>query len=243
MALAESVARTEGLVLEQAGAYRTSNGLSMVGVGIRGALPSLGGFTLAVKFDAFLVRMASDAVAGRKSGNLAAVAAGVSRVRAALEDSRELRLNRRILRVRTVTSRPPWRMVALVGRMRTCGPADATASATAGPPSNKRRPRRTAARRERKAAGCREHATNLGDEVEKVEPAEKRDRIRQPNHAASAATTPAIAPEGRREPSLGFDRREVDLPPRARNRLAQRRELCGSISLTAWSPAPAGRTR
>ena len=68
MALAESVARTEGLVLEQAGAYRTSNGLSMVGVGIRGALPSLGGFTLAVKFDAFLVRMASDAVAGRGGG-------------------------------------------------------------------------------------------------------------------------------------------------------------------------------
>ena len=91
MALAESesVMRTEGL--EQAGAYRTGNGLSMVAVGIRGALPSLGGFTLAVKSDVFLVRTASDAVAGRGSGNLASAEAGVSRVRAALEGSRELR--------------------------------------------------------------------------------------------------------------------------------------------------------
>ena len=89
MALAESVVRTEGL--EHAGAYRTGNGLSMAAAGMRGALPSLGGFTLAVKSDAFLVRTAADAVAGRESGNLAAAEAGVSRVRAALEGSRELR--------------------------------------------------------------------------------------------------------------------------------------------------------
>ena len=41
--------------------------------------------------DAFLVRTVSDVVVSRGSGNLAAAEAGVSRVRAALEGSRELR--------------------------------------------------------------------------------------------------------------------------------------------------------
>ena len=54
--------------LEQAGAYRTGNGLSMAAAGDAGPLLSLDGFGLAVKFDAFLVRTASDAVAGRGSG-------------------------------------------------------------------------------------------------------------------------------------------------------------------------------
>ncbi len=51
----------------------------------------MGGFALAVKSDAFLVRTVSDAVVSRGAGNLAAAEAGVSRVRAALEGSRELR--------------------------------------------------------------------------------------------------------------------------------------------------------
>ena len=89
MALAESIVRVDGS--DQAGAYRTGNGLSMAAVGVRGGLPEVGGFALAVKSDAFLVRTASDAVASRRSGNLAAAEAGVSRVRAALEGSRELR--------------------------------------------------------------------------------------------------------------------------------------------------------
>ena len=89
MALSESVVRTEGM--EQAGAYRTGSGLSMLAAGVRGGLPELGGFELAVKSDAFLVRTTSDAVASGVSGNLAAAEAGVSRVRAALEGSRELR--------------------------------------------------------------------------------------------------------------------------------------------------------
>ena len=45
--------RVEGL--EQAGAYRTGNGLAMAAMGVRGGLPSVGGFALAVKSDAFLV--------------------------------------------------------------------------------------------------------------------------------------------------------------------------------------------
>ena len=89
MALAESFVRAEGL--EQAGGYRTGNGLTMMAAGVRGGLPELGGFELAVKSDAFLVRTVSDAVASRGAGNLAAAEAGVSRVRAALEGSRELR--------------------------------------------------------------------------------------------------------------------------------------------------------
>lgn len=89
MELAKSAVRTEGC--EQADAYRSGKGLSMMAVGIRSALSSLGGFTLAVKSDAFLVRTASDAVAGRGAGILAAAEVGVSRVRAALEGSRELR--------------------------------------------------------------------------------------------------------------------------------------------------------
>ena len=88
MALAESFVHAEGL--EQAGAYRTGNGLSMLAAGVRGGLPEVGGFQLAVKSDAFLVRTVSDAVVSRGSGNLAAAEAGVSRVRAALEGSREL---------------------------------------------------------------------------------------------------------------------------------------------------------
>ena len=51
----------------------------------------MGGFALAVKSDAFLVRTVSAAVVSRGAGNLAAAEAGVSRVRAALEGSRELR--------------------------------------------------------------------------------------------------------------------------------------------------------
>ena len=63
----------------------------MMAAGVRGALPEVGGFQLAVKSDAFLVRTASDAVSSRGAGNLSAAEAGVSRVRAALEGSRELR--------------------------------------------------------------------------------------------------------------------------------------------------------
>ncbi len=89
MTLSESVVRSEGM--QQAGAYRAGSGLSMLAAGVRGGLPELGGFQLAVKSDAFLVRTASDAVVSRGAGNLAAAEAGVSRVRAALEGSRELR--------------------------------------------------------------------------------------------------------------------------------------------------------
>ena len=89
MALFES--RGQGASLEEMGAYRTGNALSMTAAGVRGALPNAGGFQLAVKSDAFLVRTTSDAVASRGAGNLAAGEAGVSRVRAALEGSRELR--------------------------------------------------------------------------------------------------------------------------------------------------------
>ena len=89
MALSESVVRAEGV--DQAGAYRAGSGLSMLAAGVRGGLPELGGFALAVKSDAFLVRTVSDAVVSRGAGNLAAAEAGVSRVRAALEGSRELR--------------------------------------------------------------------------------------------------------------------------------------------------------
>ncbi|MCY4661847.1 MAG: hypothetical protein OXF93_18885, partial [Acidobacteria bacterium] len=76
---------------QQAGAYRAGSGLSMLAAGVRGGLPELGGFQLAVKSDAFLVRTVSDALSSRGAGNLAAAEAGVSRVRAALEGSRELR--------------------------------------------------------------------------------------------------------------------------------------------------------
>ena len=77
--------------MKQAGAYRAGSGLSMLAAGVRGGLPQLGGFQVAVKSDAVLVRTVSDEVASRGSGNLAAAQAGVSRVRAALEGSRELR--------------------------------------------------------------------------------------------------------------------------------------------------------
>ena len=89
MALAESFVRDEGL--EQAGAHRTGNGLTMMAAGVRGRLPEMGGFQLAVKSDAFLVRTVSDALSSLGGGNLAAAEAGVSRVRAAVEGSRELR--------------------------------------------------------------------------------------------------------------------------------------------------------
>ena len=92
MALAESFVRDEGL--EQAGAHRTGNGLTMMAAGVRGGLPEMGGFQLAVKSDAFLVRTVSDALSSLGGGNLAAAEAGVSRVRAALEGSRELRFAR-----------------------------------------------------------------------------------------------------------------------------------------------------
>ena len=88
MGLIES--RVGGSNPEELGAYRTGNGLSMAAVGVRGALPDAGGFQLAVKSDAFLVRTTSDAASGVE-GNLAAGEAGVSRLRAALEGSRELR--------------------------------------------------------------------------------------------------------------------------------------------------------
>ena len=89
MALVES--RVSGLNMEELGAYRTGNGLSMAAVGARGALPDAGGFQLAVRSDAFLVGTTSDAVAAGAAGNLAAGKAGVSRVRAVLEGSRELK--------------------------------------------------------------------------------------------------------------------------------------------------------
>ena len=89
MALFES--RGQGASLEEMGAYRTGSALSMTAAGVRGALPDAGGFQLAVKSDAFLVRTMSDAVTSAGAGNLAAGEAGVSRVRAALEGSRELR--------------------------------------------------------------------------------------------------------------------------------------------------------
>ena len=82
MALTESFAHAEGL--EQAGAYRTGNGLTMMAAGVRGGLPEVGGSQLAVKSNAFLIRTVSDAVASRVRGYLAAAEAGVSRVRAAL---------------------------------------------------------------------------------------------------------------------------------------------------------------
>ena len=78
-------------VIEQAGAYWAGSGLAMAAVGVRGGLPKVVGFTLAVKSDAFLVRTMSDAVATRGAGNLAAGEAERKRVRAALERSRELR--------------------------------------------------------------------------------------------------------------------------------------------------------
>ena len=95
MALVESHVR--GAELEQAGAYRTGNSLAMAAVGARGALGDVGGFALAVESDAFVVRTTSDAVTGAGAGNLAAGAAGASRVRAALEASRALRFAGRSL--------------------------------------------------------------------------------------------------------------------------------------------------
>ena len=86
MALVESHVR--GQELKQIGAYRTGNSLAMAAVGVRGALPEVAGFALAVKSDAFLVRTTSDAVTAPGAGNLAAGEAGASRVRAALEGSR-----------------------------------------------------------------------------------------------------------------------------------------------------------
>ena len=92
MALSESVVRSEGT--QQAEAYRAGSGLSMLAAGVRGGLPQLGSFQLAVKSDAFLVRTSSDAAVVHGAGNLAAAEAGVSRVRAAPEGSRELRFAR-----------------------------------------------------------------------------------------------------------------------------------------------------
>ena len=56
--------RPEGT--EHAGACRTGSGLSMLAAGVRGGLPEVGGFHLAVKSDAFLVRTVSDAVVSRR---------------------------------------------------------------------------------------------------------------------------------------------------------------------------------
>ena len=95
MALVESHVR--GAELEQAGAYRTGNSLAMAAVGARGALGEVGGFSLAVESDAFVVRTTSDAVTAAGAGNLAAGAAGANRVRAALEASRALRFAGRSL--------------------------------------------------------------------------------------------------------------------------------------------------
>ena len=95
MMLVESHVR--GAELEQAGAYRTGNSLAMAAVGARGALGEVGGFALAVESDAFVVRTTSDAVTAAGAGNLAAGAAGASRVRAALEASRALRFAGRSL--------------------------------------------------------------------------------------------------------------------------------------------------
>ena len=64
MALSGSLVRPEGT--EHAGAYRTRSGLSMLAAGVRGGLPEVGGFHLAVKSDAFLVRTVSDAVVSRR---------------------------------------------------------------------------------------------------------------------------------------------------------------------------------
>ena len=69
----------------------------MAALGARGALPGVGGFSLAVKSDVFLVRTTSDALAAPGAGNLAAGEAGASRVRAALEASRALRFAGRSL--------------------------------------------------------------------------------------------------------------------------------------------------
>ena len=95
MALVESQVR--GSNLKQLGAHRTGNGLTMAAVGVRGGLPQVGGFRLALKSDVFLVRTMSDAVASAGAGNLAAGEAGMSRVRAALEGSRELRFGSRTI--------------------------------------------------------------------------------------------------------------------------------------------------
>ena len=85
MTLIESHVR--GAELEQAGAWRTGNALAMAAVGARGALPEVGGFALAVKSDAFVVRTTSDALSTPGAGNLAAGAAAATR---ALEGSRAL---------------------------------------------------------------------------------------------------------------------------------------------------------
>ncbi len=45
-----------GAELERAGVYRTGNGLAMAALGARGALPGVGGFSLAVKSDVFRTR-------------------------------------------------------------------------------------------------------------------------------------------------------------------------------------------
>ena len=89
MTLVESHVR--GQALEHSGAYRTGASLAMVAAGVRGGLPEVGGFALAVKSDAFLVRTMSDALTAPGRGSLAASEAGASRVRAALEGSRALR--------------------------------------------------------------------------------------------------------------------------------------------------------
>ena len=115
MNLVESHLR--GAEVERVGAYRTGNGLAMAAGEARGALPGVGGFSLAVKSDVFLVRTTSDALSALGAGNLAAGEAGASRVRAALEASRALRFGGR-----SVT---PWVELgvrrdggAVTGRMR-----------------------------------------------------------------------------------------------------------------------------
>ena len=70
--------------------YRTDIGMRMGAVGMRGEVLSpteSGGLTIAVKSDAFLVEMESDAVRG-SNGNLEAAEVDASRVRLVVETSR-----------------------------------------------------------------------------------------------------------------------------------------------------------
>ena len=82
------------LTLKPAGAAQveTDLAMSMAAAGARGALLSAGGFDLALRSDLTFVRTESDAVAG-----LAASEADTSRVRLALEASREVRLTAGVL--------------------------------------------------------------------------------------------------------------------------------------------------
>ena len=92
MTLVESHVR--GQELEQAGAYRTGNGLVMAAVGRGARCPTS---AASRKADAFLVRTTSDALASSAAGRLAAGRAGASRLRAALEGSRALQFAGRSL--------------------------------------------------------------------------------------------------------------------------------------------------